>query len=93
MDPGIDPEKLRATLEDQLSQWSNLQNAAPSNEEKSLALAAWHKYEMLTSSLAQELCEQLRLILEPSLATKLKYVDLDVSCLIAFPLTMSLIQE
>ena len=33
---------------------------------------AWHKYEAVTSDLAQELCEQLRLVLEPSLATKLK---------------------
>ena len=33
---------------------------------------AWQKYETLTSSLSQELCEQLRLVLEPSQATKLK---------------------
>lgn len=32
----------------------------------------WRKFESLTADLAQELCEQLRLILEPSLATKLK---------------------
>ena len=30
------------------------------------------EYEMKTHHLAQELCEQLRLILEPTLATKLK---------------------
>ncbi|EGG20931.1 type A von Willebrand factor domain-containing protein [Cavenderia fasciculata] len=32
----------------------------------------WQKYEQLTSDLSQELCEQLRLILEPTLATKLQ---------------------
>jgi len=32
----------------------------------------WHRYESLTASLAQDLCEQLRLVLEPSQATKLK---------------------
>ena len=42
-------------------------------EEQRVAQEAWRKYELLTSSLSQELCEQLRLVLEPSLATKLKY--------------------
>ena len=37
-------------------------------------MAAWHDYEALTQGLAQELCEQLRLVLEPSQATKLKQV-------------------
>ncbi|EFA84854.1 type A von Willebrand factor domain-containing protein [Heterostelium album PN500] len=32
----------------------------------------WKKYEQLTSDLSQDLCEQLRLILEPTLATKLE---------------------
>ena len=44
------------------------------DEEQRVAQEAWRKYEILTSSLSQELCEQLRLVLEPSLATKLKYV-------------------
>ena len=43
-------------------------------EEQQVAQETWRKYELLTSSLSQELCEQLRLVLEPSLATKLKYV-------------------
>lgn len=43
-------------------------------EEQQVAQEAWRKYELLTSSLSQELCEQLRLVLEPALATKLKYV-------------------
>nr|KAG5703289.1 hypothetical protein BaRGS_025531 [Batillaria attramentaria] len=43
------------------------------DEEKAVAAAeAWQKYETLTAGLSQELCEQLRLILEPSQATKLK---------------------
>ncbi|XP_062606356.1 midasin-like [Saccostrea cucullata] len=36
------------------------------------ASEAWHRYEALTSTLSQELCEQLRLVLEPSQATKLR---------------------
>jgi len=32
----------------------------------------WREFERLTSGLAQELCEQLRLILEPTLCTQLK---------------------
>ena len=42
-------------------------------EKQQAAQEAWRKYEFLTSSLSQELCERLRLVLEPSLATKLKY--------------------
>lgn len=32
----------------------------------------WHRYQTLTASLSQQLCEQLRLILEPTQAAKLK---------------------
>lgn len=32
----------------------------------------WRKLEMVTSGLAQDLCEQLRLILEPSQASRLR---------------------
>ena len=34
--------------------------------------ALWDQMNALTSSLSQELCEELRLILEPTQATKLK---------------------
>lgn len=34
----------------------------------------WHQYQSLTSALSQQLCEQLRLILEPTQAAKLKSV-------------------
>ena len=39
----------------------------------------WRKLEMVTSGLAQDLCEQLRLILEPSQASRLKVMDQSVS--------------
>ena len=68
----LDPEKLRSDLEHQLAEWSNMDRGTV--EEQRVAQEAWRKYELLTSSLSQELCEQLRLVLEPSLATKLKYV-------------------
>lgn len=32
----------------------------------------WRRYDALTADLSAQLCEQLRLILQPSLATKLK---------------------
>ncbi|XP_068697530.1 midasin-like [Montipora foliosa] len=66
----LDPEKLRSELEKQLAEWSNLDRGT--SEEQQVAQEAWHKYELLTTGLSQELCEQLRLVLEPSLATKLK---------------------
>uniref|UniRef100_A0A8C4E441 Midasin n=1 Tax=Dicentrarchus labrax TaxID=13489 RepID=A0A8C4E441_DICLA len=36
------------------------------------AASMWHQYQNLTSTLSQQLCEQLRLILEPTQAAKLK---------------------
>lgn len=69
----LDPEKLRSDLEHQLAEWNNLDRGT--TDEQHAAQEAWRKYELLTSSLSQELCEQLRLVLEPSLATKLKYVN------------------
>ncbi|XP_076077814.1 midasin-like isoform X3 [Mytilus galloprovincialis] len=66
----VNVEKLREELESQLTSWShtNSDNALP----EEAAAEAWNQYEVLTSNLSQELCEQLRLILEPSQATKLK---------------------
>ena len=40
--------------------------------QESSASELWHRYEALTASLSQDLCEQLRLVLEPSQATKLR---------------------
>ena len=39
------------------------------------AMVVWQHYESLTSTLAQELCEQLRMVLAPTLAAKFKYVS------------------
>jgi len=38
------------------------------------AMIVWQHYESLTTTLAQELCEQLRIVLAPTLAAKFKYV-------------------
>ena len=78
----LDPEKLRSDLEHQLAEWSNMDRGTA--EEQQVAQEAWRKYELLTSSLSQELCEQLRLVLEPSLATKLRYVKSNKSVLPLF---------
>uniref|UniRef100_A0A8D3BW26 Midasin n=1 Tax=Scophthalmus maximus TaxID=52904 RepID=A0A8D3BW26_SCOMX len=40
--------------------------------QESTAASMWHQYQTLTSALSQQLCEQLRLILEPTQAAKLK---------------------
>ncbi|CAH1229365.1 MDN1 [Branchiostoma lanceolatum] len=65
-----DLEELRSQLEHQLVDLR--QKPQASAEETRQAVEAWQGYEMLTSGLARELCEQLRLILEPSQATKLR---------------------
>ncbi|KAK2551237.1 Midasin [Acropora cervicornis] len=64
----LDPDKLRSVLEHQLAHWSNLDRGTI--EEQQVAQEAWRKYEFLTAGLSQELCEQLRLVLEPALASK-----------------------
>ena len=66
----FDPDSLRGELERQLAAWSNLEPGTA--EQQRVALETWGKYELLTSSLSHELCEQLRLVLEPTLATKLQ---------------------
>uniref|UniRef100_A0A671LK54 Midasin n=1 Tax=Sinocyclocheilus anshuiensis TaxID=1608454 RepID=A0A671LK54_9TELE len=40
--------------------------------QESAAAALWHQYQALTSPLSQQLCEQLRLVLEPTQAAKLR---------------------
>lgn len=40
--------------------------------QESTAASMWHLYQNLTSPLSQQLCEQLRLILEPTQAAKLR---------------------
>ena len=58
-------QKLREQLRE-LSSTNDQRNIDEVTHEK------WAKFEELTASGAQELCEQLRLILEPTLATKLR---------------------
>ncbi|XP_023122208.2 midasin [Amphiprion ocellaris] len=65
-----DPEEIRREMELQLEAWHKL--AAGTQEEESAAASMWHQYQTLTSALSQQLCEQLRLILEPTQAAKLK---------------------
>uniref|UniRef100_A0A3P8RPW4 Midasin n=1 Tax=Amphiprion percula TaxID=161767 RepID=A0A3P8RPW4_AMPPE len=64
-----DPEEIRREMELQLEAWHKL--AAGTQEEESAAASMWHQYQTLTSALSQQLCEQLRLILEPTQAAKL----------------------
>uniref|UniRef100_A0A3Q4BJ07 Midasin n=1 Tax=Mola mola TaxID=94237 RepID=A0A3Q4BJ07_MOLML len=66
----IDPDEIRREMEQQLEAWHKL--SPGSQEEESAAASMWHQYQSLTSALSQQLCEQLRLILEPTQAAKLK---------------------
>ncbi|XP_038145137.1 midasin isoform X1 [Cyprinodon tularosa] len=68
--PERDPEELRREMELQLESWRRL--APGSQEEEAAAASMWLRYQTLTSALSQQLCEQLRLILEPTQAAKLR---------------------
>lgn len=68
-----DGEPMDESLDDpleiaevQLLQWQN------SNMNSASALDIWRMYESVTSDLAYSLCESLRLILEPTRATRLR---------------------
>ncbi|NXI53175.1 MDN1 protein, partial [Chloroceryle aenea] len=65
-----DPEELRKELEKQLEAWQTQQSGTPEEEKEAAEL--WQRYLVLTAPLSQQLCEQLRLILEPTQAAKLK---------------------
>ncbi|XP_061756335.1 midasin isoform X2 [Nerophis ophidion] len=65
-----DPEVIRREMELQLALWHKL--APGTEEEERAAENMWRQYQTLTSSLSQQLCEQLRLILEPTQAAKLR---------------------
>uniref|UniRef100_A0A9R1SM52 Midasin n=2 Tax=Cyprinus carpio TaxID=7962 RepID=A0A9R1SM52_CYPCA len=68
--PLKNPEELRREMELQLEAWQR--QTLGSQEEESAAAALWHQYQNLTSPLSQQLCEQLRLVLEPTQAAKLR---------------------
>ena len=59
-------EAMQAELEDELALWQQQGDGIASAE------AIWRRFEARTSGLAQELCEQLRLILEATVASKLQ---------------------
>ncbi|XP_059970578.1 midasin isoform X2 [Mesoplodon densirostris] len=65
-----DANELRQELERQLKTWQPHESGNP--EEEKAAVEMWQSYLVLTAPLSQQLCEQLRLILEPTQAAKLK---------------------
>lgn len=65
-----DVNELRQELERQLETWQPHESGNP--EEEKAAAEMWQSYLVLTAPLSQQLCEQLRLILEPTQAAKLK---------------------
>lgn len=58
-------QALRQQLEQQLATWTT----PPAGPE---AVQAWSQFSAATSGLARDLCEQLRLVLEPTQAARLK---------------------
>lgn len=65
-----DVSELRQEMERQLETWQT-HNCGSAEEEKAAA-EMWQNYLVLTASLSQQLCEQLRLLLEPTQAAKLR---------------------
>ncbi|KAI8917537.1 hypothetical protein DFJ77DRAFT_488317 [Powellomyces hirtus] len=59
-------EEMRRELEQSVAEWRE------SGQDPAAAQDLWRNYTTLTRDLSFALCEQLRLILEPTLATKLK---------------------
>lgn len=63
-------QKIRDETEKKLFELRNTEtNEEHVNQD---ALALWHNYDILTQQYSKELCEQLRLILEPTKCSKLK---------------------
>ncbi|GJP54985.1 hypothetical protein CLOM_g13979 [Closterium sp. NIES-68] len=65
----IELEQMRAEVE---AEMQRMRESEEGRQKLEAARDAWRKYELLCSGAAQELAEQLRLILEPSMATKLQ---------------------
>jgi midasin len=63
-----DMDKFRLEVENKLDVLRHRTDVTATRE----SLELWHAYEVLTQQLSKELCEQLRLILEPTKCTKLK---------------------
>uniref|UniRef100_A0A3B4AV04 Midasin n=1 Tax=Periophthalmus magnuspinnatus TaxID=409849 RepID=A0A3B4AV04_9GOBI len=64
------PEEMRRDMEKLLEACHKLPAGSP--EEVGAAACLWQQYQSVTSGLSQQLCEQLRLILEPTQAAKLR---------------------
>ena len=60
----------KLSVSDELGKAKNLEEA--SSDMKDNAAALWRRYELLTTRFSQELAEQLRLVMEPTLASKLQ---------------------
>ncbi|CAO2580328.1 MDN1 [Lemmus lemmus] len=65
-----DVSELRQEMERQLETWQT--HDYGNAEEEKAAAEMWQSYLVLTASLSQQLCEQLRLLLEPTQAAKLR---------------------
>ncbi|XP_036035518.1 midasin [Onychomys torridus] len=65
-----DVSELRQEMERQLEAWQA--HTSGSAEEEKAAAEMWQNYLVLTAPLSQQLCEQLRLLLEPTQAAKLR---------------------
>jgi midasin len=65
-------EALREQLDAELAAFSMQDENGAQSERRARALSVWRKLEATTSELAQQLCEQLRTVLEPTVAARLR---------------------
>ena len=63
---------LRQEAEASLADWKNASAETASTDDAARASDLWARFEALTAPLTGELCEQLRLILEPTLAARMQ---------------------
>ncbi|WVR04698.1 hypothetical protein IAU60_001709 [Kwoniella sp. DSM 27419] len=71
MEDGIESKDIKPDVEGDEPDL-NMVDAAPGASQQVAAEDLWRQYASLTSDLSYALCEQLRLILEPTLATRLQ---------------------
>lgn len=72
----IDVDALRRELEMKLAMDQKQEHRVVSD---AAAAETWLKYSMLTAQLSHELCEQLRLVLEPTQTSRLRLVLYHIS--------------
>ena len=69
----VDYDQMRVELETRMAQWRLETAGGGDHHQRSLNnMELWRKYSNLTRDFSFHLCEQLRLILEPTLSTKLQ---------------------